>query len=334
MGRDRRALGETPGPPAFGKEGPNRPCETVLRRPAPAEGSASFSWVLGRLIKEESSMRKRKIGFALMGLMALLATAWLGVPASASQVLRMATTTSTEATGLLDVIAREFRADTGIDLQWVAVGTGKALEYGRRGDVDVVWVHDPEQEERFQAEGHGVNRRRTMYNDFVIVGPSWDPAKVRDAKSAREAFGRIQMSGSVFVSRADRSGTHMAELRLWGKVPTRQDRWYLESGQGMMETLLMAQEKGGYTLTDRATFTKYLEKAPKGLEILFEGDGVLRNQYSLMAVNPARHDNVRYHLAVKFINWVCSRRGQSLIGDFKISGRQIFFPNAQGGGTQ
>ncbi|EHM10755.1 ABC-type tungstate transport system, permease component [Thermanaerovibrio velox DSM 12556] len=270
----------------------------------------------------------RRVLRSLAGFLLCIA---LCLPAAGEErVLRMATTTSTEATGLLDYLSAELRKDTGIELQWVAVGTGKALEYGRRGDVDVVWVHDPKMEEDFVAQGFGVNRRRTMYNDFVLVGPAADPAGIRSATSILDAVGRIASKGSVFVSRGDRSGTHMAELRLWqgaGVLVGKSSPWYVESGQGMMETLLMAKEKGGYTLTDRATFTKFNSQNPEALKVLYQGDERLRNQYSLIEVNPKKHPSVRHHLAVRFIQWVLSKRGQELIGSYKVSGQQLFFPN-------
>lgn len=278
----------------------------------------------------------RGLGPFLLSL-ALLAVPWvvmscpLKALANEKGVLRMATTTSTEATGLLDYLAKEFAKDTGIELQWVAVGTGKALEYGRRGDVDVVWVHDPKMEDEFLQQGFGVRRYRTMYNDFVLVGPQEDPARVRSASGASDAMARIASSGAVFVSRGDRSGTHMAEMRLWkaaGISPSREDRWYMESGQGMMETLVMANEKRGYTLTDRATFAKFLSNSPGGLVVLLQGGEELRNQYSVIAVNPAKNPSVRYNLASAFIRWITSERGQHLIGSYRIGGQKIFFPNA------
>lgn len=253
-------------------------------------------------------------------------------PAAKAPVLRMATTTSTDNTGLLDYLAPFFQKDTGIELQWVAVGTGKALQYGKNGDVDVLLVHDPEAEAAFMKEKYGKSRREVMYNDFILVGPASDPAKVK-GKTAAEALRAVAEKKSPFASRGDKSGTHMAELRLWkdaGVAAPDRESWYLSVGQGMIETLTVAGERGAYTLTDRGTYIKY-ESNYKGkppLAILVEGDRKLYNQYSVIVVDPSRAQGLKTDLAERFSAWMASPRGQKLVADFKMMGKQLFFPNA------
>lgn len=278
-------------------------------------------------------MRRHNKWFFVLALAALLAaTAGLAVAAKAP-VLRMATTTSTDNTGLLDYLAPLFQKDTGIEIQWVSVGTGKALEYGRNGDVDVVLVHDPDAEKKFVADGAGVNRRQVMYNDFVILGPKSDPAGIK-GMPVGEAMKTIGEKQAPFASRADKSGTHMAELKLWkaaGMGTPDKQPWYIQTGQGMLETINVAGERKGYVLADRGTFIKY-EANFKGnppLVILVEGDSDLRNQYSVIAVNPAKWANVKYDLALKYINWLGSPKAQKAIADYKLLGKQLFFPNAK-----
>lgn len=252
--------------------------------------------------------------------------------ASGAEVLRMATTTSTDNTGLLDYLAELLMEQKDIELQWVAVGTGKALEYGRNGDVDVLLVHAPEVEKKFVAEGWGVNRRQVMYNDFIIVGPASDPAKVA-GMGAAEAMKKIAAAAAPFASRADKSGTHVAELALWenaGIPEPDKEKWYIQTGQGMLETLIIAGEQKGYCLTDRGTFIKYEDsrKDQVDLVITVEGDDSLKNQYSVIAVNPAKWENLRYDLAVHFIDWMVSAETQKAVADFSLLGKQLFFPNA------
>ena len=265
--------------------------------------------------------------FALALLALMIATAALAAP-----LLRMATTTSTEDTGLLDYMEPFFRQATGIELQWVAVGTGKALELGKNCDVDVLLVHAPSAEKVYVQEGHGVNRRQVMYNDFVLLGPASDPAKVK-GRAVGEAMKAIAAAHQPFVSRGDKSGTHVAELALWkgaGMETPDKEGWYISTGQGMIQTINVAGEKNGYTLADRGTFIKY-EANAKGnppVVILVEGDSALRNQYSVIAVNPAKCANVQYDLALKYADWLVSPETQKLIADFKLEGKQLFFPNA------
>ncbi|MGI6783989.1 MAG: substrate-binding domain-containing protein [Aminivibrio sp.] len=274
-------------------------------------------------------MKLRKLRSILV--VSLLVLALAGA-ASGAEVLKMATTTSTDNTGLLDYLAELLLEQKDIELQWVAVGTGKALEYGRNGDVDVLLVHAPEVEKKFVAEGWGVNRRQVMYNDFIIVGPASDPAKVA-GMGAAPAMKKIAADGAPFASRADKSGTHVAELALWanaGIPEPDKEKWYIQTGQGMLETLMIAGEQKGYCLTDRGTFIKYEDsrKDQVDLVITVEGDDSLKNQYSVIAVNPAKWENLRYDLAVKFIDWMVSAETQKAVADFSLLGKQLFFPNA------
>ncbi len=248
-------------------------------------------------------------------------------------MLRMATTTSTDNTGLLDVLGPRFKADTGIELQWVAVGTGKALELGKNCDVDVLFVHAPAAEKKFVQDGYGIDRREVMYNDFVVIGPAADPAGIK-GKGVSEALKTVAERGAVFVSRGDASGTHKKELSLWdmaGVSGIDKEAWYVQTGQGMLSTINVAAERHGYTLTDRGTFITY-EDQHKGnppLVILVEGDPGLFNQYSVISVNPERCPKVRRDLAAAFSDWVISAPIQALIGDFKLMGKPLFVPDAK-----
>ncbi|WP_029459069.1 substrate-binding domain-containing protein [Solidesulfovibrio alcoholivorans] len=246
--------------------------------------------------------------------------------------LMMATTTSTDDTGLLPVLAEAFKKDTGIELKWVAVGTGKALEHGKNCDVDVLLVHAPAAEKKFVEEGSGVNRTEVMYNDFVLVGPAADPAKVK-GKKADEALAAIAAAKAPFVSRGDDSGTHKKEQSLWKvanmPVPDKES-WYASAGQGMMATLSMAGERGAYTLVDRGTYIAYDDQA-KGkpaLVILVEGDKPLLNQYSVISINPEKCKNVKFEAAETFRKWLASAKGQKVVGDFALKGKKLFTPNA------
>ncbi len=246
-------------------------------------------------------------------------------------VLRMATTTSTDNTGLLDYLAPEFTKDTGIELQWVAVGTGKALELGKNCDVDVLLVHAPASEKQYVADGYGVNRRQLMYNDFVIIGPASDPGAVKGMTVAG-ALKTLGEKGIPFASRGDNSGTHKKELELWkhANMSPEKEAWYIQTGQGMINTINIAAERDAYTMTDRGTFIKYADnhQGNPPLVILVEGDATLFNQYSALAVNPSRCENVKYDLALKFIDWMASPRGQELIGNFRLLDKPLFTPNA------
>jgi tungstate transport system substrate-binding protein len=258
----------------------------------------------------------------------------LAAPVGAQEkVLLMATTTSTEDTGLLNVLAPEFKKATGVDLRWTATGTGKALKLGESCDVDVLMVHAPDAEKKFVADGFGINRKEIMYNDFVIIGPAADPAGVK-GKGVKGALQAIQAKKAIFVSRGDKSGTHMMELDLWkssGMPIPEKEAWYVQAGQGMMATITIAAEKNGYTLADRGTYIKY-ENNMQGnppLKILVEGDQTLLNQYSVIAVNPAKCPKAKVDLATEFSNWIAGPAGQKLIKEFKVMGKPLFTANAK-----
>jgi tungstate transport system substrate-binding protein len=261
-----------------------------------------------------------------LGLTCLIIVMGLGA-AWAKGVVKLATTTSTEATGLLDVLRPMFKAQTGYDLHVIAVGTGKALKLGARGDVDVVWVHAPRVERAWMKQGHGVNRRPVMYNYFIIVGPASDPAQVGRAKSAAQAFKRIKAAGARFISRGDESGTHVREKALWAKAGVN-PAWpgYKSVGQGMGKTLMIANEMGGYTLIDIGTWRAYLGKVT--LKALLQKDPALRNFYSIIAVSPYKHPGVNYRGAMTFIAFVTSPKIQRFIGGFKKGGKPLFWPDA------
>ena len=246
---------------------------------------------------------------------------------SAEGTLRLATTTSTENSGLLKAILPKFEAASGLKVQVISVGTGKAMKLGENGDVDVLLVHSRPDEDRFVAQDFGVGRRDVMYNDFVLVGPKEDPAKVRGMRDVVAAFRRIHDTRSVFVSRGDDSGTDRMEKSYWAEAGQRpQGRQYLSAGQGMGEVLTMAGHLGAYTLTDRATYGAY--RARIGLEILVEGDARMFNPYGVIAVNPARYPEVNHRGAMQLIEWLTGAEGRRAIGDFRVGGEQHFFPAA------
>lgn len=274
---------------------------------------------------------KHRMAVAALALVTLFAGA--AIAGAAVPVLRMATTTSTDNTGLLDYLAPIFMADTGIEVQWVSVGTGKALEYGRNGDVDVVLTHDPEAERAFVGDGFGIEPKQVMFNDFVLLGPASDPAGIK-GKPIVEAMKIIAGKKTPLVSRADKSGTHMAELRLLKAAgvpdPDKED-WFVQTGQRMLDTINIAGERQGYALADRGTFIKY-EANHKGnppLVIIVEGDDSLKNQYSVIPVNPAKHPSVRIDLARQYADWITHPKVQRDIEKFKLEGKQLFFPNAE-----
>lgn len=256
-----------------------------------------------------------------------------GFVCAQEKVLLMATTTSTEDTGLLNVLAAEFKKATGIDLRWTATGTGKALKLGESCDVDVLMVHAPDAEKKFVTDGFGINRKEIMYNDFVIIGPATDPAGIK-GKSVKDALQAIQTRKASFVSRGDKSGTHMMELDLWkasGAVVPEKEAWYAQAGQGMMATITIASEKNGYTLADRGTYIKYENnmKDNPPLKILVQGDQTLLNQYSVIAVNPAKCPKAQVEMAAKFSSWIVGPEGQKVIKEFKVMGKPLFTPNAK-----
>lgn len=248
--------------------------------------------------------------------------------AHAAPDLRLATTTSTENSGLLNAILPLFEAKHDTKVRVISVGSGKAMKLGENGDVDVVLVHSRAEEEKFVAAGFGVNRRGVMYNDFIVVGPQSDPAGIRGS-DVLEAFKRIAAAGSRFVSRGDDSGTHKMEQSYWkaaGVEPAAMSG-YVSAGLGMGEVLMMAAEMRCYTLTDRATYAAY--RAKTGLEILVSGDQKLFNPYGVIAVNPARHPGVNHAGALQLIKWLTSSEGQAAIAAFRVGGEQLFFPSAR-----
>jgi tungstate transport system substrate-binding protein len=264
----------------------------------------------------------------------LILAAFLVFPSAAlaADELMMATTTSTQDSGLLDYLKPILLKETGIDLKWVSTGTGKALEHGKNCDVDVLLVHAPAAELKMVEEGFALDRRQIMYNDFVIVGPKNDSAGVK-GKSVEAALKAFAEKKAVFVSRGDKSGTHMMEQSLWTalKMPVPdKESWYVQLGQGMMATINAAAEKNGYTLTDRGTWIKFeaVQKEKNPLTILVEGDKSLLNQYSVMTVNSAKCPKVKTALAAKFSDWWVCDTTQKHIAAFKLEGKQLFFPNA------
>lgn len=245
--------------------------------------------------------------------------------AGAEERLRMSTTTSTENSGLLKVLLPPFEEKCGCKVDVIAVGTGKALKLGEAGDVDVVLVHARKAEDKFVADGFGVNRKDVMYNDFVLLGPAADPAGVKGAKSAAEALAKIAEKKAPFISRGDESGTHQKEKELWqaaGVKPA--GAWYVEAGQGMGEVIVMATQKQGYTLADRGTYNAF-KKDKTDLKIVFAGEKGLFNPYGVIAVNPQKFPHVKYDLALKFIDYITGPEGQKIIADYKVDGEPIFF---------
>jgi tungstate transport system substrate-binding protein len=261
--------------------------------------------------------------------MVFVLLALAAMPVRAEERLRMSTTTSTENSGLLSVLLPPFEKKYNCKVDVVAVGTGKSLKLGEMGDVDVVFVHARSLEDKFVANGYGVNRRDVMYNDFVLLGPPDDPAGVGKASNAPEAFRAIAAKGVPFISRGDESGTHVKEKEIWaaaGMVP--RGAWYIEAGQGMGEVLTMATQKRGYTLSDRGTYIAFRKKTD--LVVLQQGDKNLWNPYGIIAVNPKKHSHAKYDLAMKLIDFVTGPEGRSLIAGYKVDGEQLFFLYGEG----
>ena len=248
-----------------------------------------------------------------------------------TKFITVASTTSTEQSGLFSYILPIFKTKTGIEVRVIAQGTGQALKTGERGDADVVFVHDTAAEEKFVAASFGIDRREVMYNDFVVVGPKTDPAGIRNVKDVSAGLKKIAANKSPFASRGDDSGTHKAELRLWKAadidVKAASGKWYREAGSGMGETLNTAAGLNAYTLTDRGTWLSFKNRGD--LAVLLEGDQRLFNQYGVMLVNPAKHPHIKKAMGRAFIDWITSGEGQKTIADFKIDGEQLFFPNAK-----
>jgi tungstate transport system substrate-binding protein len=253
---------------------------------------------------------------------------FVAATALAAEDIKLATTTSTDNSGLLGFILPKFEAKYGGKVRVIAVGTGAALKIGEKGDADVLLVHARSLEDKFMAGGFGSVRKDVMYNDFVIVGPKKDPAGVRGSKDVIAAMKKISASGAKFVSRGDESGTHQMEKEYWKEASvTAQGAWYISSGQGMGQVLTMAGQLEGYTLTDRATYAAYREKT--GLEVLVEGDSKMFNPYGVIVVNPAKHSGLNTRGATAFADWITSDEGQKAVADFKINGLQMFFPSAK-----
>jgi tungstate transport system substrate-binding protein len=260
--------------------------------------------------------------------LALFAVAW--VATAQDKFITVASTTSTEQSGLFGHLLPIYERATGVKVHVVALGTGQALDVARRGDADVVFVHARAAEEKFLAEGHGVKRFPVMYNDFVLIGPKSDPAKIGGGRDILAALKKIRTAQAPFVSRGDRSGTHMAELELWKAsgidIDKAKGAWYRDTGQGMGPALNTASSMGAYILADRGTWLAFKNRAD--LVILVEGDKRLFNQYGVMLVNPEKYPNVKKELGQQFIDWVVSPAGQKAIADYKINGEQLFYPNA------
>lgn len=257
-------------------------------------------------------------------LMLLILSGLFCSPVSAEDHLRLATTTSTENSGLLGVLLPPFEAEAGCKVDVVAVGTGKALKLGETGDVDIVLVHARAMEDAFVEAGHGVGRRDVMANDFVIVGPADDPAGIRGMTDAAAAVKKIFSAKAFFVSRGDQSGTHVKELQLWSEADLAPaGDWYLESGRGMGEVLTMADERQGYALADRGTYIAHRKNTE--LKVVVEGGKRLHNPYGVIIVNPARHPHVQFQLASRFVDYLTSGEAREIINAYKMSGDQLFF---------
>jgi tungstate transport system substrate-binding protein len=272
----------------------------------------------------------QRLFFSLLTVVTLAVTGVCGSAAAASKTIILATTTSTQDSGLLDVLIPAFEKESGYFVKTIAVGSGQAMAMGEKGEADVLLVHSPDAEKKFMDKGAGVNRRLVMHNDFVIVGPAADPAKIRGTKSSAEAFNKIAKAGSLFLSRGDNSGTHAKEKGLWKGAGITADgqKWYQQTGLGMGQTLNVAAEKKGYTLTDRATYLAL--KKTLGLEILVEGDAKLLNIYHVIAVNQAKWPKVNAAGAKAFGDFMVGKKVQDIIGRFGVDkfGAPLFFPDA------
>jgi tungstate transport system substrate-binding protein len=280
-------------------------------------------------------MSRRFLG-GLLALFLTLPLSAAGADDEAETFNALASTTSTRDSGLLDAILPLFREASGVEVRVIAVGTGRALELGRRGDVDALLVHDRASEDAFVADGDGLFRRDVMFNDFVLIGPSADPADIAGLASASEALGRIAAKRAPFLSRGDDSGTHKAELRLWraaGVDPSgASGSWYRETGNGMGATLNTATELDAYVLTDRGTWLSFRNRGD--LVILLEGDPPLLNPYGVLVVDPAKHPHAKVDAATAFADWLVSEEGQDAIAAFRVLGQPLFFPNAVKGAAE
>ena len=290
---------------------------------------------------------------ALLGAFLLMVT-FAGYGWSEDKVLKMSTTTSTQSSGLLDILLPEFKKDSGIRIKVIAKGTGAAIRDGKDGNVDVIFVHAKDRETAFVADGFGTARFPVMYNDFVLLGPAEDPAGIKGIKDVAMALGKIAKAKEMFVSRGDDSGTHTKEQALWAasgvdlmevsqtiikkgkeskvslKRPANSDTWYVSIGQGMGKVITYADEKQAYTLADRGTYIKYkFGRNPAiALDVLNEGDANLANPYGIIPVNPKKHPHVQYEMAMEFVDWITGERGQKLIADYRLEGKQLFYPQS------
>ena len=294
-----------------------------------------FVWLRNLRISPNPSLRAQRSNPFLPGsptpvyrrVAAICVLCVLPVLAQAQTAIVMASTTSTEQSGLFAHLLPAFNKATGVEVKVVALGTGQAIDMGRRGDADVLFVHDQAAEEKFVAEGFALKRFAVMYNDFVLVGPAADPARTKGADIV-QALSKIAAANNAFVSRGDKSGTHAAELRFWKMTPNADTKGsgYRECGCGMGQALNMAAATGAYALTDRGTWLSFKNRAD--LQVLVQGDQRLFNQYGVLAVNPAKHPHVKALDAQKFVDWVLSPAGQAVIAAYRIDGQQLFFPNA------
>lgn len=263
----------------------------------------------------------------------LICTLFLPATIFGGESIRVASTTSTRNSGLLDYLLPLFTKSSGVTVKVTTVGSGEALELGKNGEVDAVLVHAEDLEKQLVEEGFFLDRENVMYNDFVILGPKGDPADVKNTNKASEAFKKIRSAKVMFASRGDNSGTNMRENRIWassGRMPSRSNKWYLSTGEGQANCIRIASKKQAYTITDRATWLSMEDKTQLDLDIVLEGDPNLFNQYGVMIVNPANHKDIDYRLAMNFVIWLTSNEGQQAIGNFQDGlGNSLFTPNAK-----
>jgi tungstate transport system substrate-binding protein len=275
--------------------------------------------------KEYISKMKKNIIFRVLFILSI-SLLLIGTVYAEPVSLKLATTTSTVDSGLLDKLLPPFEELFNIKVDVISVGSGKAIKLGENGDVDIILTHDPNAEAKFVQDGYGVNRRDVMYNDFIILGPTSDPAKIKGMKDVVSAFTKIANQKAFFISRGDASGTDVKEKSIWKTIGIQPDKWYIEAGLVMGATLQMADEKQAYVLSDRGTFLNYKDKI--GLNILCEGDPLLFNPYTIIALNPERFPHVKYMEAMQLIAWVTSVEGQKIIREYQIKGEVLFYPVA------
>lgn len=267
-----------------------------------------------------------KLNILLIPLCILFLFMMFSLSSFAENRIKLGTTTSVQDTGLLDKLLPEFEKETGLKVDVIAVGSGKAFKLGESGDVDVILVHDKNGEIKFVNAGYGVNRKGIMHNDFIILGPKKDPASVKKAKTALDAFKTIYKNKALFISRGDDSGTNRKEKQLWSELKIKPEgEWYREAGQGMSAVIFMADNQKAYTLSDRGTYLAVKDKID--LNLLYQGDPKLKNYYSVIVINPKKNKNVKYNDAMKFAKFLTSKKAQEIIKNFKKSGQQMFYPD-------